>query len=219
MFLKECKFLRSDSSSVGLLSKTVRTFPRTPAQSPDDTAPGPYSPTANPEFPRPTTNPGGGCPLPTGAFWTPATPRGFCTTSCPLWTVSPCAIVSIERQLPIPDAVRITGEVAGALSRLAGISGLKVIARQTAIQYKGSTKSARAIAEELDVEYVLEGTVRTDRAPNGSGQVRITPQLIRASDESHLWAEAVDGILSRRASAQDPLVLGQWSYRSYKSLQ
>ena len=75
-------------------------------------------------------------------------------------------------------------------SRLAGISGLQVIARQTAIQYRGSTKSARAIARELDVDYVVEGTVRTDRAPDGSGQVRITPQLIRASDETHLWAEA-----------------------------
>ncbi len=75
-------------------------------------------------------------------------------------------------------------------ARLAGISGLRVIARQTAIQYKGSTKSAREIGEELDVDYVLEGTVRTDRRPDGTGQVRITPQLIRVSDESHLWAEA-----------------------------
>ncbi len=74
-------------------------------------------------------------------------------------------------------------------SRLAGVSGLRVIARQTAIQYAGSPLSAREIAEELDVDYVLEGTVRTDRAPDGSGQVRITPQLIRASDETHLWAE------------------------------
>ena len=74
-------------------------------------------------------------------------------------------------------------------SRLAGLSGLRVIARQTAIQYKGSPLSAREIADELDVDYVLEGTVRTDRAPDGSGQVRITPQLIRTSDETHLWAE------------------------------
>ncbi len=75
-------------------------------------------------------------------------------------------------------------------AKLAGISGLRVIARQTAIQYKGSTKSAKEIGEELDVDYVLEGTVRTDRRPDGTGQVRITPQLIRTSDESHLWAEA-----------------------------
>ncbi len=74
-------------------------------------------------------------------------------------------------------------------SRLAGISGLRIISRQTAIQYKGSTKTAQEIAEELDVDYVLEGTVRTDRTADGGGQVRITPQLIRASDDTHLWSE------------------------------
>jgi len=74
-------------------------------------------------------------------------------------------------------------------SRLAGISGLLVISRQTAVQYKGSTKTAQEIAEELDVAYVLEGTVRTDRSLDGGGQVRITPQLIRASDDTHLWSE------------------------------
>ena len=84
-------------------------------------------------------------------------------------------------------AVGMTEEIT---ARLAGISGLRVIARQTAIQYKGSTKSVREIGEELDVDYVLEGTVRTDRRPDGTGQVRITPQLIRVSDESHLWTEA-----------------------------
>ena len=75
-------------------------------------------------------------------------------------------------------------------SKLTGFSGIRVIARQTAIQYKGSPLSAREIASELNVDYVIEGTVRTDRAPDGSGQVRITPQLIRGSDETHLWAEA-----------------------------
>ena len=74
-------------------------------------------------------------------------------------------------------------------SRLAGISGLLVLSRQTAVQYKGSTKTAQEIAEELDVDYVLEGTVRTDRTLDGGGQVRITPQLIRASDDTHLWSD------------------------------
>ena len=60
---------------------------------------------------------------------------------------------------------------------------------QTAIQYEGSPLSVREIADELDVDYVLKGTVRTDRTPDGSNQVRISPQLIRASDETHVWAE------------------------------
>ncbi len=74
-------------------------------------------------------------------------------------------------------------------SRIAEISGLRVISRQSAIQYKSSEKALREIGEELSVDYVLEGTIRTDRAPDGSGQVRVTPQLIRVSDDAHLWTD------------------------------
>jgi serine/threonine-protein kinase len=74
-------------------------------------------------------------------------------------------------------------------SRIAEISGLRVISRQSAIQYKSSEKALRDIGEELSVDYVLEGTIRTDRAPDGSGQVRVTPQLIRVSDDAHLWTD------------------------------
>lgn len=76
-------------------------------------------------------------------------------------------------------------------SRLAGISGLRVIARQTAIRYEGTTKSAREIGDELDVDYVLQGTVRTDRTSDGRGELRITPQLIRTADESPVWTDAI----------------------------
>ncbi len=74
-------------------------------------------------------------------------------------------------------------------SRIAEISGLRVISRQSAIQYENSDKTLREIGEELSVDYVLEGTIRTDRAPDGSGQVRVTPQLIRVSDDAHLWTD------------------------------
>jgi TolB-like protein len=75
-------------------------------------------------------------------------------------------------------------------SRLAKISGLGVTSRTTALHYKGTGKSLREIGDELDVAYVLEGTVRTDRAPDGMGQVRVTQQLIRVSDDTHLWSES-----------------------------
>jgi serine/threonine-protein kinase len=74
-------------------------------------------------------------------------------------------------------------------SRIAEISGLRVISRQSAIQYKGSDKTLRQIGRELNVDYVLEGTIRTDRPAQGSGQVRVTPQLIRVSDDAHLWTD------------------------------
>jgi serine/threonine-protein kinase len=74
-------------------------------------------------------------------------------------------------------------------SRIAEISGLRVISRQSAVQYKNSDKTLRQIGEELGVDYVLEGTIRTDRSPEGSGQVRVTPQLIRVVDDAHLWTD------------------------------
>ncbi|MEE8116341.1 MAG: tetratricopeptide repeat protein [Gemmatimonadales bacterium] len=74
-------------------------------------------------------------------------------------------------------------------SRLAEISALSVTSRTSTLRYKGTTRSLRDIGADLGVEYVLEGTVRTDRSPDGTGQVRVTPQLIRVSDDSHLWTD------------------------------
>ena len=74
-------------------------------------------------------------------------------------------------------------------SRLAEISGLGVISRTSALLYKGRDKSLKEIGAELGVRFVLEGTVRTDRAPRGEGQVRVTSQLIRVSDDTHLWSD------------------------------
>jgi TolB-like protein/Flp pilus assembly protein TadD len=80
-------------------------------------------------------------------------------------------------------------------SRLAQISGLGVISRQSATQYKGSAKPLRQIGQELGAHYALEGTIRTDRVPGASGRVRVTPQLVRVSDDTHLWAGRYDAEL------------------------
>jgi TolB-like protein len=74
-------------------------------------------------------------------------------------------------------------------ARLASLEGLGVIARTTAIQYKDSEKTAREIGDELGVDYVLEGTVRWESPADGTGRVRVTPQLIRVGDDTHVWAE------------------------------
>ena len=80
-------------------------------------------------------------------------------------------------------------------SRLAEISGLRVIARTSMLRYKGTIKDVREIGAELGVDYVLEGTVRTDRSPDGTGRVRVTPQLVIVSDNSHLWTDRYDASL------------------------
>ena len=77
-------------------------------------------------------------------------------------------------------------------SRLAALHGLGVISRTSAIQYKNTNKSIKEIGEELGVDYVLEGTVRWQRGTEGKGRVRVTPQLIRVSDDTHIWTEQHD---------------------------
>jgi serine/threonine-protein kinase len=77
-------------------------------------------------------------------------------------------------------------------SRLATIGGLGVISRTSSMQYKRTDKSLRQIARELGVSYVLEGSVRWEHTPDGGSRVRVTPQLIQVSDDSHLWAERYD---------------------------
>ena len=77
-------------------------------------------------------------------------------------------------------------------SRLASLSDLRVISRTSADQYRTTDKSLKQIGGELGAGYVLEGSVRWERADTGRGRVRVTPQLIQVSDDSHLWAEAYE---------------------------
>src|SRR5260370_37110777 len=61
---------------------------------------------------------------------------------------------------------------------------LGVIARTSAMHYKGTTLRASEIGRELRVEYLLEGSLRRDGT-----RVRISAQLIRRRAQPHLWAE------------------------------
>ena len=79
-------------------------------------------------------------------------------------------------------------------SRLAMIPTLGVISRTSAEQYRDTDKSIKEIGRELGVAYVLEGSVRWEKSPQGS-RVRVTPQLIRVSDDRHLWSGRFDETL------------------------
>jgi len=71
------------------------------------------------------------------------------------------------------------------LNVLTHIGSLKVIARTSAFMFKGKNEDAREIGRKLNVETLLEGSVR--KADN---ELRITAQLIKASDGTHIWSEA-----------------------------
>ena len=75
------------------------------------------------------------------------------------------------------------------ITRLGGLDPdhLAVIARTTALQYRGARKTIRQIGDELGVDYIVEGSVM-----RADGRVRITAQLVRAADQSELWTEQYD---------------------------
>ncbi|MGB5159751.1 MAG: protein kinase [Thermoanaerobaculia bacterium] len=79
-------------------------------------------------------------------------------------------------------------------TRLAGVSGLRVVSSSSAMQYKENRPPLEQIAEELDVDYVLDGSVRWARGDDGS-HVRITPQLVRIDDDAQVWAESYDRVI------------------------
>jgi len=80
----------------------------------------------------------------------------------------------------------VTEEFITCLARLSPES-LGVIARTTAMHYKGSQKDIAGIARELGVEYVVEGSVRRT-----NDDIQMNAQLIRASDQTHIWANRYD---------------------------
>ena len=82
----------------------------------------------------------------------------------------------------------MTEELISTLSR---IRNLRVIARTSAMRFKGSGKSVSEIGRELDVRTVLEGSVR-----KAGEKLRITVQLVDAASEEHLWSQAYDRALA-----------------------
>ena len=88
------------------------------------------------------------------------------------------------------------------ITDLSKISGLFVIARNSAFTYKGKSIKINQVARELNVRYILEGSVR-----QSNNRVRITAQLIDAATGYHLWAERYDRELKEIFSLQDAVTL------------
>ncbi len=101
----------------------------------------------------------------------------------------------------------VTEEITADLARL---SAVRVISRTSARTYAGNEKTVQQIAEELGVDYVLEGTVRWAENEAGRQRVRITPQLIRSVDDTHLWAgvfeREVDDIFALQAEISEKVI-------------
>jgi TolB-like protein/cytochrome c-type biogenesis protein CcmH/NrfG len=80
-------------------------------------------------------------------------------------------------------------------SRLGSLSDLKVISRSSAFQYDRTDKTMQQIGADFGVDYILDGTVRWAKDSGGASRVRITPELIRAADDTQVWAESYDQVI------------------------
>jgi len=91
----------------------------------------------------------------------------------------------------------ISEELINALTQL---EGLKVIARTSSFAFKGKQEDIREIGMKLDVETMLEGSVR-----RSGDRLRITAQLIKVEDGSHLWSQQYDRDMEDVFALQDEI--------------
>jgi len=86
------------------------------------------------------------------------------------------------------------------LNQLARLKDLRVIGRTSSFAFKGKNEDLRTIAKTLGVNHLLEGSVR-----KSGDDVRITAQLIRADDGSHVWSRTYDRKLDDVFAIQDDI--------------
>ena len=103
-------------------------------------------------------------------------------------SISRLAVLPFANMSPDPQdeyfADGLTEEVTSELSRLGGV---QIIARTSAMRFKGGARGVKEVGKELGVQLVLEGSVR-----KAANRLRVTTQLIDASTEAHVWGEKYD---------------------------
>ena len=95
----------------------------------------------------------------------------------------------------------VDGVTESLTTDLSRIRGAFVIGRNTAFTYKGKPLDVKTIGRELNVRYVLEGSVQ-----RGGNRMRVNVQLIDAETGNHLWAERFDKPLADLFDMQDEIV-------------
>lgn len=100
-------------------------------------------------------------------------------------------VLPFENFSPDPDQEYFSdGLTEEIITDLSQIKDLLVISRSSAMTFKGAKKKVREIANEVNVQFVLEGSVR-----KAGNKIRISVQLIDAFNDSHMWAEKYTGTL------------------------
>lgn len=101
------------------------------------------------------------------------------------------AVLPLDNLGPPETEYFADGMTEAVIMYLAKIEDLRVISRSSVMGYKAGRPPAQQIAEELGVEFLVEGSVL-----RVGDQARITAQLIRGASDEHLWAESYDGTMA-----------------------
>jgi serine/threonine-protein kinase len=133
------------------------------------------------------------------------TPKDFAATLTSQTVVAPegksIVVLPFRDFSPDPDQAHFSdGLTEELIADLSKVRALRVISRTSAMLLKGSQKDVPTIARELNVRYVLEGSVRW-----AGNNLRITAQLIEAATDAHLWAEKYTGTLEDVFDLQEEL--------------
>ena len=108
-------------------------------------------------------------------------------------------VLPFENMSPDPDQEYFSdGLTEEIITDLSHIHDLLVISRNSAMTFKGTNKKTSEIAKEVNVQYVLEGSVR-----KAGNNLRITAQLIDSDKDVHLWAEKHSGTLDNVFDIQE----------------
>jgi eukaryotic-like serine/threonine-protein kinase len=100
------------------------------------------------------------------------------------------------------DAYFSEGMTEAITNRLASISGMTVVGRQSAKGYARSSKTPQQIGAEMGVSYLLTGSVRWDKSQKGRSLVSIRPALLRTSDGTQMWSEPYEAVLAGEFKVQ-----------------
>ena len=113
------------------------------------------------------------------------------------------AVLPFQDMSPLKDQEYFCdGMTEEIINVLTHVESLKVIARTSSFAYKDKHRDVREIGKKLDVENLLEGSIQKE-----GNRLRITAQLIKVSDGSHLWSERFDRDLSDLFAIQDEISL------------
>jgi TolB-like protein/class 3 adenylate cyclase/Tfp pilus assembly protein PilF len=123
-------------------------------------------------------------------------PQKFGPPRCSIVVLPFASLGGGEEQESFVDGV--TESLTTDLSRLANTV---VVARNTAFTYKGKSIDAKQIGRELNVRYILEGSIQ-----RGAGRMRINTQFIDAETGNHIWADRFDKPIADLFDMQDEIV-------------